>query len=84
MTTEAAPELSFEEALTQLENIVRELESGRIRLDDAHDLFAGAPCDVKIVQQCIAIDFRPGAGGWRKRFHSASLKSLGISPYFQQ
>ena len=35
MTTEAAPELSFEEALTQLENIVRELESGRIRLDDA-------------------------------------------------
>ena len=56
----------------------------RIRFDHAHDFFAGAPCDVKIVQQCIAIDFRPGAGGWRKRFHSASLKSLGISPYFQQ
>ena len=27
--------LSFEDALTQLENIVRELESGRIKLDDA-------------------------------------------------
>ena len=28
-------DLSFEEAVTQLENIVRELESGRIKLDDA-------------------------------------------------
>lgn len=28
-------DLSFEEAITQLENIVRELESGRIKLDDA-------------------------------------------------
>ena len=28
-------DLSFEEALIQLENIVRELESGRIKLDDA-------------------------------------------------
>ena len=27
--------LSFEDALTKLENIVRELESGRIKLDDA-------------------------------------------------
>ena len=27
--------LSFEEALLQLENLVRELESGRIKLDDA-------------------------------------------------
>lgn len=27
--------LSFEEALLQLENIVRELEAGRIKLDDA-------------------------------------------------
>lgn len=27
--------LSFEEAIIQLENIVRELESGRIKLDDA-------------------------------------------------
>ena len=28
-------DLSFEDALIQLENIVRELESGRIKLDDA-------------------------------------------------
>ena len=28
-------ELSFEEALAKLENIVRELEGGKIRLDDA-------------------------------------------------
>ena len=28
-------ELSFEEALIKLENIVRELEAGRIKLDDA-------------------------------------------------
>ena len=28
-------ELTFEDALLQLENIVRELETGRIKLDDA-------------------------------------------------
>lgn len=28
-------DLSFEDAVIQLENIVRELESGRIKLDDA-------------------------------------------------
>ena len=28
-------DLSFEEALARLENLVRELESGRIKLDDA-------------------------------------------------
>lgn len=28
-------DLSFEEALMQLENLVRELESGRIKLDEA-------------------------------------------------
>ena len=32
---ESLKEISFEEALAQLENIVRELESGRIKLDDA-------------------------------------------------
>lgn len=35
MNIEDIKELSFEEALMQLENIVRELESGRIKLDDA-------------------------------------------------
>ncbi len=35
MSAENNGELSFEEALGRLENIVRELEAGRIKLDDA-------------------------------------------------
>ena len=35
MTEEEIRQLSFEEALLKLENIVRELEGGRIKLDDA-------------------------------------------------
>lgn len=35
-------ELSFEEALVQLESIVRELESGRIKLDDAVNAYEKA------------------------------------------
>lgn len=35
MTKENISELSFEDALAQLEKIVQELESGRIKLDDA-------------------------------------------------
>ncbi len=35
MENDPIKELSFEEALTRLENIVRELESGRTKLDDA-------------------------------------------------
>lgn len=35
MDNKEIDELSFEEALQQLETIVRELESGRIKLDDA-------------------------------------------------
>lgn len=35
MNLEEINTLSFEEALARLENIVRELESGRIKLDDA-------------------------------------------------
>lgn len=34
--------LSFEEALAQLESIVRELESGRIKLDDAVNAYEKA------------------------------------------
>ena len=33
--TEEIKDISFEDALLQLENIVRELEAGRIKLDDA-------------------------------------------------
>lgn len=35
MNNEELKDLSFEDAMLQLENIVRELESGRIELDDA-------------------------------------------------
>ena len=35
MENEEIKDLSFEEALARLETIVRELESGRIKLDDA-------------------------------------------------
>lgn len=35
MNLEEINALSFEDALARLENIVRELESGRIKLDDA-------------------------------------------------
>lgn len=35
MTNQDIQNLSFEDAISQLENIVRELESGRIKLDDA-------------------------------------------------
>ncbi len=34
--------LSFEDAITRLENIVRELESGRIKLDDAVNAYEKA------------------------------------------
>ena len=33
--TEEIKDISFEDALLQLENIARELEAGRIKLDDA-------------------------------------------------
>lgn len=35
MDEKGIKDLSFEEALSQLETLVRELESGRIKLDDA-------------------------------------------------
>ena len=34
--------ISFEDALNQLENIVRELESGKIKLDDAVEIYEKA------------------------------------------
>ena len=41
--------LSFEDALLKLENIVRELESGRIKLDDAVTAYEQS---VKLKQFC--------------------------------
>ena len=43
--------LSFEEALLQLENIVRELESGRIKLDDAISSYEKAVALKKLCQE---------------------------------
>lgn len=43
--------LSFEEALLQLENIVRELESGRIKLDDAINSYEKAVVLKKLCQE---------------------------------
>ena len=42
-------DLSFEEALNQLEIIVRELESGRTKLDDAVNAYEKA---IKLKQLC--------------------------------
>lgn len=42
-------DLSFEEALSRLEGIVRELESGRIKLDDAVKAYENA---VKLKKLC--------------------------------
>ncbi len=60
-------DLSFEEALLQLENIVRELESGRIKLDDAVTAYEKA---VSLKQFC------------EKRLKDAQLKieKIEIAP----
>ncbi len=42
MENDSIKDLSFEEAITQLETIVRELESGRIKLDDAVNAYEKA------------------------------------------
>ena len=43
--------LSFEDALLQLENIVRELEAGRIKLDDAVTAYTKAVSLKKFCEQ---------------------------------
>lgn len=43
--------LSFEDALAKLENIVRELESGRIKLDDAVSAYERAVALKKLCQE---------------------------------
>lgn len=47
-------ELSFEEALQQLETIVRELESGRIKLDDAVQAYERAIALKKLCESKLA------------------------------
>jgi len=52
--TEDITNLSFEEALEKLENIVRELESGRIKLDDAVSAYEKAVALKKLCQEKLA------------------------------
>ncbi|MBR1601055.1 MAG: exodeoxyribonuclease VII small subunit [Alphaproteobacteria bacterium] len=43
--------LTFEDALIQLENIVRELEAGKIKLDDAVDAYEKATALKKFCEE---------------------------------
>ncbi len=52
--TEDLKNLSFEDALAKLENIVRELESGRIKLDDAVSAYEKAVALKKLCQEKLA------------------------------
>lgn len=61
MTENEINKLSFEEAITQLENIVRELESGRIKLDDAVTAYEKAVslkklCEKKLKEAQLKIE----------------------------
>lgn len=54
-------DLSFEEAITQLETIVRELESGRTKLDDAVSAYEKAItlkkfCEAKLKDAQLKIE----------------------------
>ncbi|MBQ8465059.1 MAG: exodeoxyribonuclease VII small subunit [Alphaproteobacteria bacterium] len=54
-------ELTFEDALLQLENIVRELENGRIKLDDAVTAYTKAVslknfCEQKLKEAQLKIE----------------------------
>ncbi len=52
--SEDLSKLSFEDALAQLENIVRELESGRIKLDDAVNAYEKAMALKKLCSEKLA------------------------------
>ena len=52
--TEDLKNLSFEDALAKLENIVRELESGRIKLDDAVAAYEKAVALKKLCKEKLA------------------------------
>ena len=43
--------ITFEDALTQLENIVRELEAGKIKLDDAVEAYEKATALKKFCEE---------------------------------
>lgn len=49
MATEKVLEKTFEESLVELENIVKELESGNVSLDDAINKYSDA---MKLAKSC--------------------------------
>jgi len=51
MPKETLEKLSFEEAITQLENLVRELEAGKIKLDDAVNAYERAVALKKLCEK---------------------------------
>ena len=61
MNNEELKDLSFEDALLQLENIERELESGRIKLDDSVSAYEKAVvlkqlCETKLKAAQLKIE----------------------------
>ena len=61
MSGEENNELTFEEAMAQLENLVRELEAGRIKLDDAVAAYERAVklknfCEQKLQNATLTIE----------------------------
>ncbi len=68
------PALGFEDAMKELERIVRELESGQVKLDDAVNAYErGAAlkrhCESKLAEARAKIEKITGAG-----------KTLGLEP----
>jgi len=72
---EKIEDLSFEEALAKLENIVRELESGRIKLDDAVNAYEQAVALKKLCQDKLA-----AAALKVEKIEIAKDGSLSLSP----
>jgi len=72
---EKIEDLSFEEALAKLENIVRELESGRIKLDDAVSAYEQAVALKKLCQDKLA-----AAALKVEKIEIAKDGSLSLSP----
>lgn len=68
-------DLSFEDALLQLENIVRELEAGRIKLDDAVTAYTKAVtlknfCEQKLKDAQLKIE----------KIEAAADNTLSVTP----
>lgn len=68
-------DLTFEDALLQLENIVRELEAGRIKLDDAVAAYTKAVnlknfCEKKLKEAQLKIE----------KIETASDNTLSVTP----